>query len=492
MSHVLARQLQRHAQHRPDAVAVRLAGDDAAPVTLTWGQWRDAAAALAERLRAQTEPDAVVLIGIGNHPAFHVALLGTLLAGRRAMAMAPDCAGSEIAAAMQRTGAVAAIGRSTFIEHAAMHGLRGIERDTLLAATPRDADAVCSAHEGNGAVLLASSGTTGRPKIVQRDMTSLGHVGESCAQGIGFEEADRVLLTIPVHHSYGLEHGLLAPLVAGSRVELVATFQADQVLGRLLAGEASIFPSVPFIFEALAQAHARAEAGPLTLRRAYSAGGPLPAGVHQTWDAVLGVRLGQLYGSTEIGSVSFNDPEEPGFNPASVGRALPGAELLALDRDEPTPHRPMPAGEEGRIAVTSKGMMQRYVDQPSAEIVAGYFLTNDVGWLDEQQRLTLTGRLNLLIDIDGRKVNPAEIEAVLTAHDDVAEAVVLPLRMSETVNRLKAVIVPRRGATIDTNELRQFTRARLSAHKLPRVYDVRDDLPRSATGKVLREALLCS
>ncbi|MFA9477677.1 class I adenylate-forming enzyme family protein [Phycisphaerales bacterium AB-hyl4] len=492
MSSILARQLQSHARSRPDAVAVRLAGEGAAEAVLTWGQWAEAAAALAARLHEQTTANAVVLVGIGNHPAFHVALMGVLLADRRAMAMAPDCAGSEIAAAATRTNAEAAIGTEAFVEHAAMHGLRCVDRDELIDATAADAQAVWSRHQGDGAVLLSSSGTTGRPKIVQRGTGSLGAVGESCARGIGFQADDTVLLTIPVHHSYGLEHGLLAPLVAGTRVELVASFDAERVLARLLAGEATIFPSVPFIFEALAQAHARAGAGGLAIRRAYSAGGPLPTGVYEAWQGRLGVRLGQLYGSTEIGSVSFNDPDEPGFDPTSVGRALPGATLVVLDRETPSLNRPLGAGEQGRVAVASGGMMSCYVDQPSDELVDGYFMTNDVGWLDDRGRLTLAGRLNLLIDIDGRKVNPAEVEAVLAAHEAVAEAVVLPMRMTETMNRLKAVVVPRAGMRVDTNELRQFARGRLSGHKLPRVYEVRESLPRSATGKVLREALLCS
>lgn len=480
-----------------------------APVTLTWRQWHDAATTLAQSLRQRTEPGAVILLGIGNHPAFHIAFLGAILADRQAMVMSPECTASEIEAALTRTGAAGVIGAPTFLARTPGDHLLRLARDELLtpsvslaSATSAAAWARPEACEGRGAVLLASSGTTGRPKIVQRLTPSLDGVGHGCAQGIGFQSGDCVLLTIPVHHSYGLEHGLLAPLIAGTPVELVATFHANHVLERLRSGAITILPSVPFIFEALAQAHQRlaananadadTHAAPLPLRRAYSAGGPLPMDVFHAWQRTLGVRLGQLYGSTEVGSVTFNDPSDEEFDSASVGVALPGAELRVLDRNTPRPDRPLPPGEEGRVAVASKGMMRGYVDQPSDDIVDGLFLTNDLGRLDARGRLTLTGRFNLLIDIDGRKVNPADVESVLASHPDVAEAVVLAMPMTPTVNRLKAIVVPHAGATVEVEALRRFARARLSGYKLPRLYEVRHHLPRTATGKIKREALQCS
>ena len=121
-------------------------------------------------------------------------------------------------------------------------------------------------------------------------------------------------------------------------------------------------------------------------------------------------------------------------------------------------------------------------------IVDGHFLTGDLGRLDELGRLMITGRIKLLIDIGGLKVNPVEVEEVLAQHPDVAACVVLPVRVSETVSRLKAIVTPRRtdGARPDPESLRRFARGRLTPHKVPRLFEVRSFLPRSLTGKILR------
>lgn len=504
----LIARLQEQAGRRPDDTAVRLGGSSS---RLSWRQWHDGAASLAHRLRESTSPDAAVVLGIGNHPAFHVAFVGALLADRKVMPVSPDCTSPELGDAVRRTGATAAIGSEAFLRRLphgdATDDLLRIAADSLIGAAPsaRPAESapgtdIWACHEGRGALLLGSSGTTGPPKIVQRLAPSLDAVAESCARGIGFRHDDRVLLTVPLHHSYGLEHGLLAPLMAGSRVELVDTFDPDLALDLLLQGSGTILPSVPFVFDALVSAcqrpgalertdRSRGAAGLAALRCAYSAGSPLPCGVFEAWQTILGVRLGQLYGSTEVGSVTFNDPGSEDFDPLSVGSPLPGAELRIVDPRDPDPARPLPTGTEGRVAVTSSGMMEKYLDGCDGDIVKGYFLTNDLGRLDAQGRLTLTGRLNLLIDLGGRKVNPAEVEAVLMAHPHVADAVVLAMPMTETINRLRAIVVPKFGEEVDLESLRRFARKRLSPHKLPRVYEVRRDLPRTTTGKVRREML---
>jgi long-chain acyl-CoA synthetase len=211
------------------------------------------------------------------------------------------------------------------------------------------------------------------------------------------------------------------------------------------------------------------------MRAAYSAGGPLPRSVFEAFGARLGVRVSQLYGASEIGSVTFNSPGEP-FDPASVGRPMRGVSIRVLGGND----------GEGEIAVRAASMFSGYLNG-EAGLIDGYFPTGDIGYVDDLGRLFITGRLKLLIDVGGLKVNPLEVESVLMRHPAVEDCVVVPLRQSETVLRLKAVVMLRGGfGSVAIDELRELARGNLSAYKIPRIFEVRDSLPRSAAGKVLR------
>jgi acyl-coenzyme A synthetase/AMP-(fatty) acid ligase len=143
-------------------------------------------------------------------------------------------------------------------------------------------------------------------------------------------------------------------------------------------------------------------------------------------------------------------------------------------------------GGEGELAVTAPSMLSRYFDDP-LPLREGLFHTGDLARLSADGNLYITGRTGLLIETAGRKVNPLEIEAVLTSHPGVAACLVLPMRQTETVQRLRAIIEPREGATPPSDdELRAFARERLAPHKMPRTFECRKALPRTSTGKLLR------
>jgi long-chain acyl-CoA synthetase len=334
-------------------------------------------------------------------------------------------------------------------------------------------------------MLLQSSGTTGLPKIVRREAAALDAVAENMVHAIGFTPQDVVLAPLPLCHSYGVEHGLLAPLWAGSCVRFTHAFDPPVVLDQLRTGGITLFPAVPFMYEILAQL---GDPGTFpTLRRAYSAGGSLPAGVRQAFHQRSGVHITQLYGASEIGSVTFARAEAPGFDPSSVGTPMRGVSIKILDIQTPDADNPLPPGQEGQVAVAAPSMLSGYLGGQPAPLIAGHFLTGDLGRLDQYGALTITGRLKLLIDVGGLKVNPLEVEGVLASHPQVAECVVVPMRVTETVNRLKAVIVAREGQAAPSPEaLRAFVKQRLSAYKVPRVFELRPSLPKSATGKIVR------
>ena len=486
----LIEQFEALARRRPDAPAIRqVEGAGTAARVVTRGELAAWVSGLSARLAEAVPPGGVVLICAPNQPEFTAAFLAALAAGLRAFPVSPDLADPELIAAAQRSSPAAVIGTDAALAVLAGHVPLRISIDDV-SGTARQTP-VARAHD-TGGLLLLSSGTTGRPKIVVRDARSLDAVSEAMAGAIGFAESDHVLACVPLCHSYGIEHGLLAPLWAGSCVHLSRGFDLRVTLHELAGSGISIFPGVPFMFEMLAR-HGGAPGGFPALRRAYSAGGPLPRTVADAFGAASGVTLAQLYGATEIGSVTFADPDLPGFDPASVGRPMRGVTVRIIPPDSRRPDardvdRPLPPGEEGHVAVAAASMLSGYLGEPAAPTVNGFFLTGDLGRLDAHGNLTITGRIKLLIDVGGLKVNPLEVEEVIAQHPAVASCVVVPVRVSETVSRLKAIVTPRpeSGATPAAESLRQFARSRLTAYKVPRVFEVRADLPTSPTGKILR------
>jgi len=442
---------------------------------------------MATRLAGAVSEGDVVLLASPNDAQFVIAFLAILASGAKAFPVSPELTKTELLAAAEQAAPVAAMGTERVLA-----ALRGKVRTLVRideASAPRPATVPEARDPGRGGLLLQSSGTTGKPKIAFRSAASLDAVADAMVEAIGFGPTDRVLLPIPLCHSYGIEHGLLAPVTAGSCVHLSHGFDLRLVLKELSEGGITIFPGVPFIFETLAQLAARPQ--PLsTLRRAYSAGGPLPARVFEAFKERSGVVVSQLYGATEIGSVTFNDSNRAGaFDPASVGRPMRGVDIRILDVDDPRPDGPLMHGVEGQVAVRANSMMEGYLnDDTTGALLDGYFLTGDLGRVDGQGRLTLTGRIKLLIDVGGLKVNPLEVEEVLAQHPQVAACVVVPVPVSETVSRLKAIVMPRDpdGPGPTPESLRRFARDRLTAYKVPRLFELRKTLPRSPTGKVLR------
>jgi acyl-CoA synthetase (AMP-forming)/AMP-acid ligase II len=474
--------LSLHAKRRPDAPAMV---DAARGSHTSWGELARSVGGAGATLAREIMPGDVVLLVCPNDAKFSVALLAVLAAGGRVFPLPPESTPTELGAAAKRSGAVAAIGT-----HAALASLDVPRKIALpeVVTGPEEAPPgvrLVARDTGRAGLFLQSSGTTGLPKIVFRSAASLDAVAGAMVESIGFGPGDRVLTCLPLCHSYGVEHGLLAPVFAGSAVHLCDGFDLNLVRAQLADAGVTVFPGVPFMFEALARLEGPGRLP--SLRRAYSAGGPLPRAVYEAFLDRFGVRVSQLYGATEIGSVTYGDPLSDHFDPAGVGRPMRGVSVRILDPVNPRVSHPLPCGADGHVAISSRSMLSHYVGDHSPPAEDGFFLTGDLGRLDATGTLVITGRTKLLIDVGGRKVNPLEVEAVLGEHPLVERCVVVPVAVSETVSRLKAVVVPRgAGGAVTADDLRRFARERLVPYKVPRVFELRDALPLSPTGKILR------
>ena len=445
LGETLVDRLRRHAADAPGRPAYVEPGGG----TLTYADLLDR----ASRLAATLGDGEGRVLRCPNRPDFPVWFLAARLAGVTLMPVPCGTTDAEAARLGERAGVRRVVDR----------------------LPPPGRDAVTA--DGGGGLVLPSSGSTDVPSLVRRGAASLDATARNVAETIGMTPGDRVLATVPLAHSYGLEHGLLGPLWAGATV-LLCPGLGTPALRRQLARGPTLIPAVPAMIELLPRVEGVAGGTADAVRAAravYSAGAPLPADARDAFARAFGHRVGQVYGMTEVGSVTYNDPRDPDFDPESVGRPMAGVSLRLLDG--------------GEVAVRAPSMLDGYADA-DLTLIDGHLPTGDLGRVDDAGRLTILGRRRLLIDVGGRKVNPMEVEAALRGHPAVGDCVVVPVRQSATSHRLRAVVVPRAGVT--AGDLRDHVRGRLPGWKVPRLVEFRESLPRTATGKVARAAVEAS
>ena len=450
--------------------------------TTTRSEVLGAAVAMAAVIDAEVPEDGVVVLhgpGGGAYWSGLIAILGT---GRRLLPI-----GTETSADDRRRLASAYRADAVF------------ETDSKLTWT----DASVSTHrviQGDGrqsgvdrldrgarsSLLLRSSGTTGRPAVALRTAAGLDRVSRTLVGVLGLVEDDDVLATLPMQHAYGIEHGVLAPMRSGARVRFRAGFDLAGGAAALSDG-VTVFPGVPVTLEAAIRV-ARRDG---RLRLAYSAGSPLPATVRDAFAAAWDCPTGDLYGATEIGTISFGI--------GGCDRAVPGVSMLVASQvDEDAGERPVVSEHgTGELLVRSDAMFEGYLETRDGTVdpgrrLDGHFRTGDLGGIDSAGRVMITGRAKIQFDVGGLKVNPAEVEAILGEVPGVREIVVVPMALTETVTRVRAVVVPEAGceAAGIIDALRAASRSRLSLHQRPRVFDLTDALPRTLTGKLLRGRLI--
>ncbi len=485
----LLQRLYTHARQRGACVAIQEV-TEAGQRCVSFAQLAGAVRAFASTIEQRVSPGEVVLICQPNIAECTIAFLATLHARAVGFLVNPSVSQPELEHAARATHATAQIvtraaGRVVHDEHVRRLILSPafVQERAVLS----NRDQAPANHECSGLRLL-TSGTTGEPRIAMRDGPSLDAVARNCATAIGLTPDDRVLGLVPLCHSYGVEHGLLAPTYAGCTVCLCRGFSISGVVDQLRSG-ITILPGVPSVFEMLAGLGGGDLAFP-NLRCAYSAGSSLPMSVFESCLDKLQLRVGQLYGSSEVGSVTFNDPHKRDHDPMSVGRPMHGVVARIVDPETHRLDQPLPPGVEGELAIHAPSMLYGYVGQDEPPLCDGFFFTGDLARLDPGGGVTITGRIKLLIDVGAFKVNPFEVEAVLARCEGVRDCAVVATSVSETISRLRALVVPTDpNHPPSVEEIRQRVRAQLSAHKVPRVVDFVASLPKSPAGKLLRRQI---
>lgn len=489
----LLERLVHHARTRPDAAAIRFTGDGRT-TAIAWGELADLAGDVAARLEAQPPATGHALLMAENRIETQAALLGALAAGVSVLPVSPESPEAEWSELAARCDA------SLLIETAPPRGdarasWSGPRLEVAFEAgrtlRPRPvAHAALTTGGAAGSLLLHSSGTQGATKIVHRPPAALDALARNVARGVGLGPDDVVLITLPLCHSYAIDFALLGGILAGSTLELHERFVPGRAASALATRGVTLWPAVPLMLDAVSRSASGRAGGGAPGLRVISAGSPLPARVREQFESAFGVPVAQLYGASEYGAIAYSPPDAPGFDPECVGRPFEEVTLRIAEPGRSEAGVSLPTGEEGEVWVKSPTALDRYLDAPDRPDPEGFWRSGDLGRLDTYGALRVTGRVKALIDVGGRNVNPLEVESVLARHPDVAEAVVVGIPFSDTASRLKAIVVPRQGRTPQTSTLREFVRVRLAPHKVPRSFELRESLPRSAAGKVLRQELV--
>lgn len=292
-------------------------------------------------------------------------------------------------------------------------------------------------------------------------------------------------------HIYALTVVLLTGLARGDELLLRPRFDIATTLADISERRATRFPGVPTIWIALANHPDSRRSDFSSLRVAGSGGAPMPFDVEQRVTALIGRRLGGGWGMTETSPTGTRIPDNAPRIPGLIGIPLPGIDLIVVDRTDG--HRRLPPGEIGELAIRGPNVFAGYWNRPEDTATAfcdGFFLTGDIGAMDERGLFRLLDRKKNMIISGGFNVYPTQVESAIYEHPSVAEAIVIGVADAYRGEVAKAFVTLRPGApALTLDALRDFLADRLGKHELPAALEVRDSLPRSPAGKLLAQVL---
>ncbi|MFE2600229.1 FadD7 family fatty acid--CoA ligase [Streptomyces sp. NPDC059396] len=499
--------LDRHARDRPDARALVVTGDR---LGLSYGALAALADSVAARLTGAglRRGDAVGLVG-ANTAEFVVALLGAARAGVVVAPLDPALPEAQLTARIEALGARAVVLGPTAPDAEPVARVpvpawplrvdisrTGTATATLDTGTPapRDVPATSEALTAQDALVLFTSGTTDRAKMVPLTHANVAASLRDICATYELGPGDATVAVMPFFHGHGLLAALLATLGSGGCVLLPerGRFAAHTFWDDVQAVAATWFTAVPTIHEILLDRSATEYPGPQVapLRFVRSCSAPLNTATQRALERTLGAPLLSAYGMTEATHQVTSEPL-PDYGPlkhGSVGRST-GVDLRVVDRNG----RPCPPGVRGEVWLRGATVTRGYLadpDETAHSFTDGWLRTGDLGSLDEDGYLFLAGHIKNLINRGGEKISPEHVEDILAGCPGVAEAAVFALPDEVYGQRVGAAVVVREGEIIGPGEILQYCRNRLSAVELPDRLKVVAALPHTAKGGLDRRAVV--
>jgi fatty-acyl-CoA synthase len=467
--------------------------------TLTFEEVHRRTNALARELRAAgiKEGDGVAIM-CRNHRGFIEATVACSKLGASALYLNTAFAAPQIADVMRREDPAGLVYDEDFA-NLVQEGGEGRKRFVAWSdpgATPKDSSLEQMIARGDtsdlvppqesGKVVILTSGTTGAPKGAARKQPDSLEPAAALFSKIPLRARETTVIAAPMFHSWGFAHFTLA-LPLSSTLVLHRRFDPEDTLRAVAQHRATALAVVPVmlqrILELAPETIARYDASCLKIIAA--SGSALPGELATRVMDAFGDVLYNLYGSTEVAWATIATPADLRAAPGTAGRPPMGTVVKLLDEQG----REVPKGQSGRIFVANEMVFEGYTGGGGKEIVGGLMSTGDVGRLDAGGRLFVDGRDDEMIVSGGENVFPREVEDLLADHEAIEEAAVIGVRDEEFGQRLKAFVVTRNGSTLDAEAVKEYVKRNLARYKAPRDVVFLEELPRNATGKVLKREL---
>jgi len=504
MSLNLAVILRESARRDPDRVAIILDS-----FKFTYGQLDALSNQVASSLKAAglKKGDRVGLM-LPNVPQFPIAYFAILKAGGVVVPMNVLLKAPEVSFYMGDSGARFLVVWDDFAGEA-LKGIANLKPvTTFVALRPGDAEAPAGTRnfmelmggdprfdtettEGDDtAVILYTSGTTGKPKGAELTHLNLFMNAHMNSHVFGSGPDDVTLAVLPMFHSFGQSAVMNVALHVGGTLTLVPRFDAEKVLEVIQRDKVTVFPGVPTMFFGLLHYPNADKFDTSSLRIAVSGGAAIPGEVLQAFERKFKTTILEGYGLSETSpTATFNVSAEE-RKVLSIGKPLFGVEMKIFDEQD----KELPAGKDhvGEIVIRGHNVMKGYWNQPEANAEAfksGWFHTGDLGYIDEDGFFFIVDRKKEMIIRGGFNVYPREVEEVIYAHPAVAEAAVIGIPDERLGEEVKAVVALKPGASATADDIIAFVKERMAAYKYPRTVQFVDTLPKGATGKILKKEL---
>jgi long-chain acyl-CoA synthetase len=493
MSENLALNLIDSAQRGAELPAVRL--DDS---VLSYGALDDLTAQLAGLLREHgVEPGDRVGIMLPNVPQFAVAYYGVLRAGGIVVPMNVLLKRREVAFYLGDPDARVVLAWHEFADEA-MAGAQEAGAECIIVRPGEFEQMLASATAVRGAaanvgsdtaVILYTSGTTGRPKGAELTHANLRRNVEVMTQIFSIGPEDVILGALPLFHAFGQTCALNAAIAAGGCLSIIPRFDAGRALEIIERDRVNVFEGVPTMYSALLARSDAADYDVSSLRLCVSGGAALPVEVLRAFERTFECVVLEGYGLSETSPVaSFNHPDRE-RKPGSIGTPIDGVEMKVVDEagDE------VPAGDVGEILIRGHNVMKSYWQRPDATAEAisadGWFHSGDLARVDDDGYYFIVDRKKELIIRGGYNVYPREIEEVLYEHPAVLECAVIGIPHASLGEEVGAAVALKPGAEATPEELRAFVKNQVAAYKYPRQVWLVDSLPKGPTGKILKREI---
>jgi len=509
MSLNLASLLTESAGHSPGAPALRL-GD----VELTYGALDERSARLATLLREKGfQPGDRVGVMLPNVPEFPIAYYGVLRAGGVVVPMNVLLKRREIAFYLEDSGAKLLLAWHGFAaearEGAADAGAELIEVEpatfaALLADQPPASGALYATHEhikrtGTGvidtaeddtAVILYTSGTTGKPKGAELTHVNLFRNADVSSRTTSeISRGDVVLGALPLFHSFGQTVAMNASLMVGACLTLVPRFDPGDALATMQRDGVTHFYGVPTMYGALLHHPDRGGFDTSALRICITGGASMPVEVLRGFEEAFGAKVMEGYGLSETSPVACSNHPDKERKAGSIGTPIEGVEMKVVDEND----EEVAQGEVGEIVIRGHNIMKGYWQRPEATAEAmrgGWFHSGDMARTDEDGYFYIVDRKKDLIIRGGYNVYPREVEEVLFEHPKIREAAVVGVPHDEWGEEIGAAVVLHEGEELGSEEVSAYVKERIAAYKYPRVVWFLEDLPKGPTGKILKREIV--